>query len=50
MSRIGKKPVAVGDAKVSIDGKTVTVEGKLGKLTRELRPEISAALEDAKSL
>ena len=50
MSRIGKKPIPVGDTKVTVDGKTVTVEGKLGKLTRELRPEISATVEDGQIL
>lgn len=52
MSRIGKKPIPIpSDVKVAIDGQTVNVEGKLGKLSRKLRPEISAAMsEDGKSL
>ena len=33
MSRIGKKPIPVPDGvKVSVAGRAVTVEGKLGKL------------------
>jgi large subunit ribosomal protein L6 len=46
------KPIPIAsDVKVAIDGQTVTVEGKLGKLTRQLRPEISASMdEDGKSL
>lgn len=52
MSRIGKKPISVpSDVKVAIDGQTVTVEGKLGKLSQSLRPEIGAAMdEEGKSL
>lgn len=47
MSRIGKKPVSIPDGvKVDISGRTITVEGKLGKLTYEHRPEIKVALED----
>ncbi len=52
MSRIGKKPVPILDGvKINVDGQTVTVEGKLGKLTREFRPEVAIALdEDGKSV
>lgn len=47
MSRIGKQPISVpNDVKIAIDGRNVTVEGKLGKLSQELRPEIAAAMED----
>lgn len=47
MSRIGNKPIPILDGvKVSIDGQTVNVEGKLGKLNRECRPEIKIALDD----
>jgi len=42
MSRIGKKPVAVpSGVKVTINNRTVTVEGKLGTLSFEHRPEIA---------
>jgi large subunit ribosomal protein L6 len=52
MSRLGKKPVSVpSGAKVSIDGRTVSVEGKLGTLTMEHRPEVSVAWsEDEKTV
>ncbi|MCO6046066.1 50S ribosomal protein L6 [Aeoliella sp. ICT_H6.2] len=41
MSRIGKKPVAIpSGVKVDVSGGTISVEGKLGKLTYDLRPEI----------
>lgn len=47
MSRIGKKPIPVpGEVKVAIDGQNVMVEGKLGKLSQALRPEITAAMAD----
>jgi large subunit ribosomal protein L6 len=52
MSRIGKKPIPVpSDVKVAIDGAKITVEGKLGKLERQVRPEISLTMDDdSKSL
>ncbi|WP_425395702.1 50S ribosomal protein L6 [Aeoliella sp.] len=41
MSRIGKKPVAIpSGVKVDVSNGTVTIEGKLGKLTYDHRPEI----------
>lgn len=44
MSRIGKKPVAVPDGvKVSVADCRVTVEGPLGRLELEHRPEITVA-------
>ena len=46
MSRLGKKPVLVPKgAKVAIDESMVRVEGPLGKLERELCPEIGVRLE-----
>ncbi|MEM6654741.1 MAG: 50S ribosomal protein L6 [Planctomycetota bacterium] len=52
MSRIGKKPVAIPDGvKVNIAGREVSVEGKLGTLKYEHRPEVSVAIdEDAKQV
>jgi large subunit ribosomal protein L6 len=52
MSRIGKKPIEIpSGVKVSIDGRKVHVEGPLGKLDFEHRPEVAAAVsEDGKSL
>ncbi len=42
MSRIGKKPVAVPDGvSVTLEGRCVTVEGSLGKLQWNYRPEIA---------
>jgi len=48
MSRIGKKPISVLDGvKVSVAGRTVSVEGPLGKLAWEHRPEISVRFDEA---
>jgi large subunit ribosomal protein L6 len=47
MSRIGKKPVPVPDkVKVQIADHTVTVEGPLGKLQWEHRPEIAVVYDE----
>jgi large subunit ribosomal protein L6 len=47
MSRIGKKPVPVpAGVKVEVVDHTITVEGKLGKLQWEFRPEVSVAYDD----
>ena len=47
MSRIGKKPVSIADgAKVSIDGRTIEIEGPKGKLSYKHRPEVSVAVDD----
>ncbi|MEQ8846953.1 50S ribosomal protein L6 [Botrimarina sp.] len=52
MSRLGKKPVSIPDGvKVALDGRLITVEGKLGKLTYEHRPEVSVEIDnDAKQV
>lgn len=48
MSRIGKKPVSVpGGVKVSVAGRTITVEGPLGKLDWEHRPEVAVGYDPA---
>ncbi len=48
MSRIGKKPVSiVGGAKVAVSGQTINVEGPLGKLSFEARPQIAMKVEGA---
>lgn len=48
MSRIGKKPVPVPDkVKVNIDGRVIVVEGPLGKLSLEMRPEVIAKYDEA---
>ncbi len=47
MSRIGRLPIPVPTGvDVTIDGRTVTVTGPKGTLSRELHPEISVARED----
>ena len=44
MSRIGRLPIAVpSGVDVSIDGRSVTVKGPKGSLSRELHPEIGVA-------
>jgi large subunit ribosomal protein L6 len=48
MSRIGKKPVPVGTAKVTISDRTVKIEGKQGTLSRTLHPLVTVALDAAK--
>jgi large subunit ribosomal protein L6 len=49
MSRIGKQPVAVpAGVKIAVAGKDISIEGPLGKLSWSLRPEISAAYDEAK--
>jgi len=48
MSRIGKQPVVVpANVKVAVSGQQISVEGPLGKLSRELRPEVSAKFDEA---
>ncbi len=48
MSRIGNKPVQVPDGvKAQLADNRVTVEGPLGKLQWEYRPEISAAYDQS---
>ncbi len=48
MSRIGKKPVPVGAAKVSVAGQQVKVEGPKGKLDLNVHPAITVKMDDAK--
>ena len=51
MSRIGKKPVPIPPGvKVQIVDHSITVEGKLGKLQWEFRPEISVACDEEAKL
>lgn len=46
MSRIGKKPIPIAaGVKVNVADRTVTVEGKLGKLSLTHRPEVSVKVE-----
>ncbi len=46
MSRIGKKPIPVGKAKVAINGQAVAVEGPKGKLSINVHPLIKVSQED----
>jgi large subunit ribosomal protein L6 len=46
MSRIGKKPVPVGKAKVAIKDQHVTVEGPKGKLELDVHPLIKVTQAD----
>lgn len=52
MSRIGRKPVDLpAGVTVSVDGRTVNVEGSKGKLTYEHRPEVEVTVDgDAKQV
>ena len=45
MSRIGKKPIPVGKAKVTISGQRVSAEGPKGKLELTVHPLISVKLD-----
>src|SRR6185503_10444675 len=46
MSRIGKKPVPVGKAKIAIKDQHVTVEGPKGKLEIDVHPLIKVASQE----
>ena len=47
MSRIGRLPIAIpAGVDVTIDGRTVTVKGPKGQLSRELHPDIAVSRED----
>lgn len=52
MSRIGKHPVSIpSGVKVAVSGQSVAVEGPLGQLQREFRPEVNIAIdEDSKAV
>ena len=47
MSRIGRLPITIpAGVDVTIDGRTVTVKGPKGQLSRELHPDIAVSRED----
>jgi large subunit ribosomal protein L6 len=48
MSRIGKKPVPIGAAKISVQDKLVRAEGPKGKLELKVHPTITVALDSGK--
>ena len=48
MSRIGRLPITVpSGVDVTIDGRTVTVKGPKGSLSRSLHPDMTVSREDA---
>ncbi len=51
MSRIGKKPVLVpSGVKVGVAGQKISIEGPLGKLERDCRPEVEIQYDEAGKL
>ncbi|QEG21412.1 50S ribosomal protein L6 [Mariniblastus fucicola] len=47
MSRIGNKPVPIADGvKVSVAGRQLNVEGPVGKLDIQLRPEVDVTVKE----
>ncbi len=48
MSRIGKKPVPIGAAKVNVQDQLVKVDGPKGKLELKVHPAITVKLDSAK--
>lgn len=47
MSRIGKQPIPISsDVKIDIQGQKITVAGKLGKLEREILPELEVTMKE----
>jgi len=48
MSRIGKKPVPVGAAKVSVNDRDIKVEGPKGKLELKVHPLITVKMDGGK--
>jgi large subunit ribosomal protein L6 len=47
MSRIGKKPVPIGKAKVTIKDRHVTVEGPKGRLELDVHPVVTVKQENS---
>ena len=48
MSRIGKKPVPVGAAKVTVSNRDIKVEGPKGKLELKVHPAITVKMDTEK--
>jgi len=47
MSRIGKKPITIpAGVKIDIENDVVRMSGKLGTLTRRIRPEIKVSVQE----
>lgn len=50
MSRVGRKPIAiVSGVKIALDGRKINVEGPLGKLSYEHRPEVKVTIDNEKN-
>jgi large subunit ribosomal protein L6 len=45
MSRLAKKPIAIGKANVSVEGGLLTVKGTKGMLTKRVHPSVSIATD-----
>jgi len=45
MSRLAKKPIAIGKAAVSVEGGVLTIKGAKGTLTKRVHPSVSIATE-----
>jgi len=51
MSRIGKKPITLpSGVKVNVSGNRITVEGPLGKLEQDFRPEVEISIDEANKI
>jgi len=47
MSRVGKKPIPIpANTKISYAGRSLTIEGKKGKLSREIHPAVDLSIAD----
>lgn len=46
MSRVGKKPIPMGSAKVAINGREVTVQGDKARLSLTHRPEVKVRIDE----
>jgi large subunit ribosomal protein L6 len=47
MSRVGKKPISIpASTKVSYHDRLLTIEGKKGKLSRQIHPAVDLAIQD----
>lgn len=46
MSRVGKKPIPMGNAKVAVNGREVTVESANARLSMTHRPEVKVHVDE----
>ena len=47
MSRLAKKPIAIGKTDVSVAGGTLTVKGTKGTLTKRVHPSVDIMIDAA---